>query len=171
MQFSKQEYWSGYFFTSLGDFSHPEIEVGSLTLQADSLLSELPGTPQSFSHVCLYKKRHGIYRRCNMHGFGHPLGALKHKPLDKGCRLCYLFHWTHPQPYFSMSSLKLWEGRKARGPQAAGGNKVQVADTSLFFLLYTNLKEASFNSVLITPGSALNKPMRFSYANVFLKQC
>ena len=44
-------------------------------------------------------------------------------------------------------------GRKARGPQAAGGNKLQVAD--IFSLLYTKLKEASFNYALITPGSAL----------------
>ena len=36
-------------------------------------------------------------------------------------------------------------GRKARGPQVAGGNKLQVAD--FFFLLYTNLK-VYFNSVL-----------------------
>ena len=43
---------------------------------------------------------------------------------------------------------------KARGLQAARGNKLQVAD--IFFFLYTKLKEASFNSVLMTPGSALN---------------
>ena len=37
-------------------------------------------------------------------------------------------------------------GRKVRGPEVAGGNKLQVADVS--FLLYRKLKEASFNSVL-----------------------
>ena len=42
--------------------------------------------------------------------------------------------------------------RKARGPQVAGENKLQVVD--LFFLLYTKLKEGSFNSVLRTPGCA-----------------
>ena len=45
-------------------------------------------------------------------------------------------------------------GMKARGPQVAGGNKLQVADVS--FLLHIKLKEASFNSVLRTPGSALS---------------
>ena len=37
-------------------------------------------------------------------------------------------------------------GTEVRGPQAAGGNKLQVKD--FFFLPYTKLKEASFNSVL-----------------------
>ena len=41
-------------------------------------------------------------------------------------------------------------GRKDRGPQTAGGNRLQVAD----FFSYTKLLEASFNSVLMTPGSA-----------------
>ena len=33
-------------------------------------------------------------------------------------------------------------GRKARGPQAAEGNKLQVVDA--YFFLYTKLKKASF---------------------------
>ena len=45
-------------------------------------------------------------------------------------------------------------GRKAKGPQAAGENKLQVAD--VFPLLYTKLKEPSFDSMLMTPGSALS---------------
>jgi len=44
-------------------------------------------------------------------------------------------------------------GRKARGPQAVGGNKLQMPDF-LFPLLYTKLKEVSFSSLLRTPGSA-----------------
>ena len=44
--------------------------------------------------------------------------------------------------------------RQARDPQAAGGNKLKVAD--FFFLLYIKLKEASFNYVLITTGFALS---------------
>ena len=43
MEFSRQEYWSGKRFLSLGDLPNPGIEPGSLALQADSLPSELPG--------------------------------------------------------------------------------------------------------------------------------
>ena len=35
MDFSRQEYWSGLPFPSLGDFSDPEIESKSPALQAD----------------------------------------------------------------------------------------------------------------------------------------
>ena len=41
--FSRQEYWSGLSFLSPGDLSDPGIEPGSPALQADSLLTELPG--------------------------------------------------------------------------------------------------------------------------------
>ena len=47
MGFSRQEYWSGLPFPSPGDLSHPGIESRSLTLQADSLLTELWGKPRS----------------------------------------------------------------------------------------------------------------------------
>ena len=40
MEFSRQEYWSGLPFPSLGDLPDPEIRAGSPTLQADSLPSE-----------------------------------------------------------------------------------------------------------------------------------
>jgi len=43
MEFSRQEYWSGLPFPSPGDLPNPAIEPESPTLQADSLLSELPG--------------------------------------------------------------------------------------------------------------------------------
>ena len=45
MRFSRQEYWSGLPFPSPGDLPDPELEPGSSTLQADSLLSEPPGEP------------------------------------------------------------------------------------------------------------------------------
>ena len=41
MGFYRQEYWSGLPFPSPEDLSDPGIEPGSLSLQADSLLSEL----------------------------------------------------------------------------------------------------------------------------------
>ena len=37
MGFSKQEYWSGLPFPTLGDLSDPGMEPRSLALQADSL--------------------------------------------------------------------------------------------------------------------------------------
>ena len=43
MEFFKQEYWSGWLFTSPGDLPDPWIEPGSPALQADSLPSEPPG--------------------------------------------------------------------------------------------------------------------------------
>ena len=43
MGFSRQEYCSGQPFPSQGDLPNPGIEPRSLTLQADSLMSELPG--------------------------------------------------------------------------------------------------------------------------------
>ena len=45
MELPRQEYWSGWPFPSPGDLPNPEIESGSSSLQADSLLFELPGKP------------------------------------------------------------------------------------------------------------------------------
>ena len=42
--FSRQECWSGLPFPSPGDLRDPGNEPGSPTLQADTLLSEPPGT-------------------------------------------------------------------------------------------------------------------------------
>ena len=43
MGLSRQEYWSGLPFPSLGDLPDPGIKPRSPTLQADSLLFEPPG--------------------------------------------------------------------------------------------------------------------------------
>ena len=45
MEFSRQEYWSGFPFPSPGDLPDPGNKPRSLTLQADSLPSEPPGKP------------------------------------------------------------------------------------------------------------------------------
>ena len=45
MEFSRQEYWSGLPCPPPGDLPNPGIEPRSPALQADSLLSELPGKP------------------------------------------------------------------------------------------------------------------------------
>ena len=51
MEFPRQEYWSGLSFPSLGNIPGPEIEPKSPTLRADSLPSEPPRKPESFSSV------------------------------------------------------------------------------------------------------------------------
>ena len=45
MGFSRQEYWSGLPFPSLGDLPDPGIKPRSPVLQADSLPTELQGSP------------------------------------------------------------------------------------------------------------------------------
>ena len=45
MEFSRQEYWSGWPFPSLGGLPDPAIEPRSSTLQADSLPAEPPKNP------------------------------------------------------------------------------------------------------------------------------
>ena len=45
MEFSREEYWSGLPFPSLGGLPNPGIKPRSPGLQADSLLSGLPGRP------------------------------------------------------------------------------------------------------------------------------
>ena len=42
MGFSRQEYWNGLPFPSLGDLTDPEIKPRSCPLQVDSVLSEPP---------------------------------------------------------------------------------------------------------------------------------
>ena len=47
MKFSRQEYWSELPFPSPGDLPDPGIQPMSPALQADSLLSEPPGKPNT----------------------------------------------------------------------------------------------------------------------------
>ena len=55
MEFSRQEYWSGLPFLSLGDLPDPGIEPRSSALQAGSLLSEPPGKPFKFYFYTVLK--------------------------------------------------------------------------------------------------------------------
>ena len=48
MEFSRQEYWSGYPFPSAGDLSDPGIECRSPALQPDFLQPEPPGKSQKW---------------------------------------------------------------------------------------------------------------------------
>ena len=54
MEFSRQEYWNGLPFDSPGDLPDPGVVPGCLALQADSLLSELPGKPNSNNNCHLF---------------------------------------------------------------------------------------------------------------------
>ena len=54
--FSRQEYWSGLPFPSLGDLSDPGIEPGSPTLQADALPSEPLGKSPQVMKVFFYQR-------------------------------------------------------------------------------------------------------------------
>ena len=54
MGFSRQEYWGVLPFPSPGDLPDPRMELGSPTLQADSLLSESPGKPSSLGECLLF---------------------------------------------------------------------------------------------------------------------
>ena len=49
MGFSRQGYWSGLPFLSLGDLPNLGIEPGSPALQADALPSEPPGEPYIYT--------------------------------------------------------------------------------------------------------------------------
>ena len=51
MEFSKQEYWSGLPFPSLGDLPEPGIKLRFPALQADSLSSEPPGKPLEWNFI------------------------------------------------------------------------------------------------------------------------
>ena len=51
MGFPRQEYWGGLPFPSLVELPDPGIKSGSPALQAESLLSELPGKPNVVLHI------------------------------------------------------------------------------------------------------------------------
>ena len=49
--FFNQEYWTGLLFPPPGDLPHPRIEPRSLSLQADSVPTELSGKPEMMGAV------------------------------------------------------------------------------------------------------------------------
>ena len=66
MEFSRQEYWSGFPFPSPGDLSNPGTEPGSSALYADALPSEPRGSPKegmpvSNSHKSIDKQSTTYY--------------------------------------------------------------------------------------------------------------
>ena len=67
MEFSRQEYWSGYPFPSPGDLPNSGIEPRSPALQVDSLSSDPPRKPrcQGFSklnYMSNYDQKEVLYR-------------------------------------------------------------------------------------------------------------
>ena len=63
MEFSRQEYWSGFSFHSPEDLPDPGIKPGSFALQADSSPSELLGKP--YPAKLSFKKDKRIYGNIN----------------------------------------------------------------------------------------------------------
>ena len=75
MGFSRQQYWSGLPFPSLGDLLDTGIELGSPTFQAEALLSEPPRKPRRQQETCV----------CPGRGHGNPLQySCWECPMDRG---------------------------------------------------------------------------------------
>ena len=64
MDFSRQEYWSGYLFPSPGDLPNPGIKPRCSSLQADSLPSEPPGKPRDLWLLLLLLSHFSRVRLC-----------------------------------------------------------------------------------------------------------
>ena len=62
MEFCRQEYWSGLPFPSRGTLPDPGTELGSTTLQADSLPSKLLGKPSKIVFNLNSKQPQGVTR-------------------------------------------------------------------------------------------------------------
>ena len=63
MEFSRQEYWSGFLFHSPGNLPNPGIEAGSPALQTDALSSEPPGKHWKITKkicILIYSKNNSI---------------------------------------------------------------------------------------------------------------
>ena len=77
----QQEYWRGLPFPPPGNLPHPGIEPRSLALQADSLRSELWGSPydlfesESHSVVSHFLQSHGLYSLWNSPGQNTGVGS------------------------------------------------------------------------------------------------
>ena len=61
MEFSRQEYWRGLPFPSPGHLPNPGTEPGFPAFQADSLLSEPPGKPNSVTHTHTHTHTHILF--------------------------------------------------------------------------------------------------------------
>ena len=83
MEFSRQEYWSGFPFPFPGDLPDPGIKPSSPALKAGSLLSEPPGKPLAPPEVQL--------------GFQGSLGSPGVQGLQRACIVESPDTWCHPR--------------------------------------------------------------------------
>ena len=79
MEFSRQEYWSGWPFPSPGHLPHPGIKIRSLALQADSLPSE---PPESISSVQFSSVAQSCPTLCNTMDCSMPGLPVHHQLLE-----------------------------------------------------------------------------------------
>ena len=86
MEFSRQEYWSGLPFLSLGDIPYPAIKPGSPALQAGSL-------PLSHQGSKVWRKRYGA--QCDKGKIVQSLVRGKKTKIPKTCKVaCFPCFWT-----------------------------------------------------------------------------
>ena len=82
MGVSRQEYWSGLLFPSLGDLSDPGIKFRSPPLQADSLPCGPPGKPiQKLYIYIIYLYLHMPFLSIKMGEMFLPLPKVSPSPL------------------------------------------------------------------------------------------
>ena len=93
MEFSRQEYWSGWPFPSPGDLPHLEIKPRSLALQADSLPSEPPESISSVQFSSVTQSCLTLFDPidCSMPGL-----PVHHQLPESTQKSCPLSQWCHP---------------------------------------------------------------------------
>ena len=86
MEFSSQEYWSGFPFPSPGDLLDPGIEPRSPTLQAEALPSEPPGaTKESLVAKTVKPFACNAGDLASIPGWGRSPGEGNGNPLQYSC--------------------------------------------------------------------------------------
>ena len=89
MGLSRQEYWSGFPFPSLGDLLDPRIKPESPVfpaLQADYLPLSLWGSP---SHIGTYLQM--CWKSCRFHFFSHQWSSMGEDGSEKKCFYRFFF--------------------------------------------------------------------------------
>ena len=95
MEFSRQEYWSGLPFLSLGDPPSPGIECESPALWLNSLPSEPPGKPRlpfSLGQFSLSFMSNSL----QPHGLQHARSPCPSSTPGVYSNSCPLSQWCHP---------------------------------------------------------------------------
>ena len=96
--FSRQDYWSGLPFPSLGDLPNPGIEPRSPALEADALTSEPPGKLYHYKREYIGVSKHIVILSLNVLFVILLLGAIaKHFSFTR--------EFTHPWTILSPMAL------------------------------------------------------------------